>query len=222
NQSPDVLETIQYVKTAAQDTFFGREGRAWKNSPGNRGRACGAWVKRNWLKAQYTRNGALTTGRNTCSSRPVDILGIQFVLPTSCKFCENFSVCPPTQFKATSNCGQPNTVVLISVNCPELIRSWEFLIIGSTPKSTNGASATGPAMVKRYSRFPTRLRSPPGNTICSAGTLIVYGPSRGLLGSFGTTDPSGLRSTTVEVFGRNATGDTERMTNPRRSFSQPI
>ena len=34
------------------------------------------------LYAQYMRKGAFTTGKNTCNSSPVDILGVQLVPAT--------------------------------------------------------------------------------------------------------------------------------------------
>src|ERR1022692_646950 len=108
------------------------------------------------------RNGALTTGKNTCNSSPVDILGVQFVPLTGLRNCENFCLVPPTQFRAMSTAGQPKTTLLIKSNCPELILNCEFLRIGSMPKSTNGARETGPAMVIRYSELATTLKSPPG------------------------------------------------------------
>src|SRR5580658_9140585 len=147
------------------------------------------------------RNGALTTGKNTCNSRPVDILGVQFVPGTGCRYCGNFCVDPPTQLKPASSAGQPKTVLLISSYCPSLILSWESRRIGSTPRSTKGARATGPAMVMRYSKFPTRLKSPPGKTIWSKGTGMVYAPCRGLAGFLGTIEPSGLRNWIEVVFG---------------------
>src|SRR3984957_1888623 len=127
------------------------------------------------------RNGALTTGKNTCSSSPVDILGTQLVLPKVERFCEksgkSFELpgfCPPTQLKVIGSCaGQPKTVPLIRFCSEELIRSCEFLRMGSMPTSMNGASATGPAMVMRYSKLVTKLASPPGKTICSTGTGMV-------------------------------------------------
>src|ERR1700678_1566267 len=119
------------------------------------------------------RNGALTTGKNTCNSRPVDILGVQFVPGTGWRYCGNFCVDPPTQLKPTSRAGQPKTVLLIKSYWVSLIFNWEGLRIGSTPISTNGAKATGPAMVMRYSKLPTKLKSPPGKTIWSSGTGTV-------------------------------------------------
>src|ERR1700674_3037646 len=119
------------------------------------------------------RKGALTTGKKTCNSRPVDILGVQLVPGTGLRNCETFCVDPPTQFSPTSSAGQPKNVLLIRSNCPLLILSCEFLRIGSTPKSRNGARATGPAIVIRYSRLATTLKSPPGKTIWSRGTGIV-------------------------------------------------
>ena len=114
-------------------------------------------------------------GRNTCTSNPVDILGIQLVELTICRFWENAGVCvcPPAQFRAISSAGQPNTVLLMSASCPGLMRSCEPRTMGFIPISTKGAKATGPAMVIRYSRFVTRLASPPGNTIRSTGTGMV-------------------------------------------------
>src|SRR5713226_9153110 len=176
------------------------------------------------------RKGALMTGKNTCSSTPVDILGIQFVLPKTCNNWEKVCLLPPTQFRAISRLGQPKRVFSMSLNCPELIRNCEFLRMGLTPTSINGATATGPAMVIRYSRLVTKLRSQPGKTICSNGMGMVYLgqsgliglPQSGLLGSFGTTEPSGLVSAMTPLLGRKATGVTERMSNPRKSFSPPV
>src|ERR1700690_655427 len=122
------------------------------------------------------RNGALTTGRNTCNSSPVDILGVQLVPLAGLRNWENFCLDPPTQFRPMSRAGQPKTALLIKSNCPELILNCESLRIGSTPKSTNGAKDTGPAMVIRYSALATTLKSPPGKTIWSSGTGTEYPP----------------------------------------------
>src|SRR5579863_2267308 len=119
------------------------------------------------------RNGAFTTGKNTCSSKPVDILGVQLVPATGFRNWEKACFDPPMQFKPMSTAGQPNTVALIKSNCPLLIFNWESLRMGSTPKSTNGATATGPAIVIRYSALLTRLKSPPGKTIWFSGTGTV-------------------------------------------------
>src|ERR1035438_5392192 len=90
------------------------------------------------------------------------------------------------------------------------------------PASTKGTIATGPAIVMRYSRFPNTLRSPPGNTIWSTGIGIVQLPSRGFAGFLGTGVPSGLVSVITLELGRNATGEIERISNPRISFSPPM
>src|SRR5437016_13962156 len=98
------------------------------------------------------------------------------------------------------------------------MRNCEFLRIGLMPISTNGASATGPAIVIRYSRLVTTLVSPPGKTIRCSGSGIVYAPRRGLLGSLGTIEPSGLLRLITLLSGRNATGEVERISKPRRSL----
>src|SRR5215467_15930133 len=104
------------------------------------------------------------------------------------------------------------------------MRSCDIRRIGSKPKSKNGAIATGPAIVIRYSAFETMLKSPPGNVICSTGIGILqqFGSlpvthepcGAGISGFFTTKELSGLRSAIVDEEGRNATGDTERISNP--------
>src|SRR5208337_368850 len=47
-------------------------------------------------------------------------------------------------------------------------------------------------------------------------------PARGFCGSLGTGTPLGLVSVIDPTLGRNATGDTERISKPRRSFSPPM
>src|SRR5215470_549935 len=114
------------------------------------------------------------------------------------------------------------------------MRSCDLRRIGSKPKSKNGAIATGPAIVIRYSAFETMLKSPPGNVICSTGIGILqqFGSlpvgqevgnpgGGGIRGFFTTKELSGLRRAIVDEEGRNATGDTERISNPRISFSPP-
>src|ERR1700722_3657298 len=106
--------------------------------------------------------------------------------------------------------------------CTWAICNCEGRRIESMPVSTNGAMATGPAIVMRYSRFDQALKSPPGNTIWSTGMGIVQFPWRGFDGFLGTGDPSGLvRVITLEL-GRNATGEMERISKPRISFSPPM
>src|SRR5436309_3102476 len=95
--------------------------------------------------------------------------------------------------------GHPKGKSFNAASWPALIRSCEFLSTGSNPKSTNGAIATGPAMVILYSALLTRLKSPPGNEIWSTGTRTVYAGLNGLLGSRGTVDPSGLRRAMLEA-----------------------
>src|ERR1035437_6319416 len=95
-------------------------------------------------------------------------------------------------------------------------------MIASMPVSTKGAIATGPAIVMRYSRFVHTLRSPPGNTIWSTGIGTVQLPSRGLAGFLGTGVPSGLVSVITLELGRNATGEIDRISKQRMSFSPPI
>src|SRR5579871_4924061 len=119
------------------------------------------------------RNGALMTGRKTCNSKPVDMRGVQLVPATGFRYCAKAGivepgapgVCPPMQFKPMSNAGQPKDVLLIKSSWDALTFNWDVRMIGSTPKSTKGAIATGPAMVIRYSALVTILKSPPGNTI---------------------------------------------------------
>jgi hypothetical protein len=106
------------------------------------------------------------TGSIICSSRPVDILGVQFVPESGFRKGENVILVPPTQFSATSSCGHPKMVLLMSFNCPEATRSCDWRRMGTTPRSANGARATGPTIVIRYSALVTRLKSPPGKTIC--------------------------------------------------------
>src|SRR6202021_3086803 len=74
----------------------------------------------------------------------------------------------------------------------------------------------------RYSKFVTRLRSPPGKVIWSTGIGMVKFPRRGFCAFFRTGVPSGLVSVIEPTLGRNATGDTERISKPRRSFSPPM
>src|SRR5215471_3925775 len=129
---------------------------------------------------------------------------------------------PPRQLNVIGSCcGQPKGVVLMVVNWPLLIRNCEGRKMGSNPTSKNGAMATGPAMVMRYSTFPNTLISPPGNVIWSTGMGIVYWlfVPAGRLGFLGTIEPSGFRSATVLEVGKKATGEMERMSKPRISFS---
>src|SRR5437016_5376097 len=173
------------------------------------------------------RNGALMTGSIICNSRPVDMRGVQFVPETGVRNGENgcpvtgLPLDPPTQFSPTSNAGHPNTVLLMSFSWPDAIRNCDCRRIGTTPTSMNGARATGPTIVMRYSTLLTKLKSPPGNTICWMGMGIVYGPARGFLGSFGTAEPSGFTRGITALLARKATGETERMSKPRRSVSPP-
>src|SRR5260370_33972064 len=94
--------------------------------------------------------------------------------------------------------------------------------MGSLHASTNGAIATGPAIVMRYSRFVHTLRSPPGNTIWSTGIGTVQFPNRGLAGFLGTGVPSGFVRVITFELGRNATGEIDRVSKPRMSFSPPM
>src|SRR5580698_8349924 len=98
------------------------------------------------------------TGRNICSSRPVDILGFQLVSPSTDKVCDGDgdSVWPGVQVLAVAVCtssGQPNGVPTTDSNCTCAICNCDGRRMGSIPASTKGASATGPTMVMRYSRF---------------------------------------------------------------------
>src|SRR5260221_4204426 len=168
------------------------------------------------------RKGAFTTGKNTCNSMPVEALGCQLDPPTMFNLCEKLSFGQARHWPLTgSTAGQPKGNSVSAANWPGLIRNCEPLRIGSKPKSTKGAIATGPAIVILYSMFETRFKSPPGKEIWSTGTRTVYAGPNGLLGSLGTVDPSGLRSVIVEAVGRKATGEMDRISNPRRSFSPP-
>src|SRR5580704_2413382 len=116
------------------------------------------------------RNGALITGRNTWSSSPVDIRGRQLVEPSTCRFCEGdgFKTLPRAQVLAVAVCnsvGHPTGVPITVSYCTCAICTCDGRRIGSMPVSTNGAIATGPTMVMRYSRLVTTLKSPPGNVI---------------------------------------------------------
>src|SRR5215469_10264459 len=121
------------------------------------------------------RNGALITGSITCSSRPVDMRGVQFVPDAGFKYGEKLRCCPPTQLNEISRAGHPNNEVLMSLNCPELIRNCDCRMIGSTPTSMKGASVTGPTIAMRYSTLPNVLKSPPGCTMVAIGIGIWYG-----------------------------------------------
>ena len=162
-------------------------------------------------------------GRNTCNSSPVDMRGIQLVDCTICRFCENggFCACPPVQFRAISSAGQPNTVLLISASCPSLMRNCDPRMMGSTPKSD-----------KRRDRN----RSRDGEAVFQIGDQagIATGEhdpldrnrnrvvaSQRIAGIFGNRVPSGLVSVIAPLSGRNATGETERISKPRISFSPP-
>src|SRR5579863_63216 len=148
------------------------------------------------------RKGALTTGRNICNSRPVDIRGFHVVEPRTCRSCEGagFRIAKPAQLYPASSLGHPKGVLITAEYCCAAICSCERRRMGSMPVSTNGAIATGPAMVMRYSRLVTRLRSPPGKTIWSTGIgtvqqLVGWGGFRlalaglqGKLGLAGTGD----------------------------------
>src|ERR1035437_11123550 len=142
------------------------------------------------------RKGALTTGRNICSSMPVETRGLQFVEPKTCRFWEGFGfrMLPPWQLYPAASVGHPKGVPTTWSYCTVAICSCEGRRIGSMPESMKGAIATGPAIVIRYSRFVHTLRSPPGNTIWSTGIGTVQLPSRGLAGFLGTGVPSGLVS----------------------------
>ena len=65
-----------------------------------------------------------------------------------------------------------------SLNWASAVRSWDLRTIGFIPISTNGAIATGPAIVMRYSTFATKLVSPPGITmLCTGiGTVQIWFP----------------------------------------------
>src|SRR5258708_31618412 len=95
-------------------------------------------------------------------------------------------------------------------------------MMGSMPASTKGGIATGPAIVMEYSRFDDTLMSPPGNTIWSTGMGMVQFPCRGLAGFLGTGVPSGFVRVMTFELGRNATGDSDRISKPRMSFSPPM
>src|SRR5215467_7081086 len=172
------------------------------------------------------RKGAFTTGRNICSSSPVDTRGAQFVEFNTCRNCDGFgfSRLPGVHPVAVvgSRFGQPNCVLTTWSYCCDAICSCERRTIGSIPASMKGATATGPAIVMRYSKLPHALKSPPGNTIWSIGIGTLTAPRPGLLGSFNTGLPSGLVRVIAPALGRNATGDTDRMSNPRISFSPPM
>src|SRR5208282_927561 len=102
------------------------------------------------------RKGALTTGRNVCNSSPVDMRATQLVPGTEVRCCEMEgrplvpSSCPPWQEYAVVSVGQPYRVLCKFWNSTGLICNCEVRRMGSVPKSTKGATATGPAMVMRY------------------------------------------------------------------------
>src|ERR1035438_5709121 len=155
------------------------------------------------------RKGALTTGSIVCNSIPVDMRTTQLVPGTGLRFGEKVfgsSLWPPAHTKAVFRLGQPYWVLISVLNCTGLICNCEARRIGSTPASTKGAIATGPAMVIRYSRLPFMLRSPPGVTSCWYGTgifqqLLTHAPEElvktGNLGLAGTKVPSWFRRGTL-------------------------
>src|SRR5450755_1386534 len=139
--------------------------------------------------------------------------GTQLVPGTGLRSLEKFViVCPCSQAYVTGLCsGQPKRVFTSVLYCTGLICNCELRRMGSTPKSTKGAIATGPAMVIRYSRLPCRLRSPPGVVSCWYGTgifqqLLTHCPEElvtaGNRGFEGTKLPSWFRSATVCALGR--------------------
>src|SRR5579871_2619995 len=95
------------------------------------------------------RKGAFTIGSMTCSCNPVDMRGCQLVPGDSCNVCENFSktLFVGSQLNAASSTGQPNGVSFSVLYCCGVIFSCDWRMTGSRPRSTNGASTTGPAMV---------------------------------------------------------------------------
>src|SRR5690348_6856335 len=100
-------------------------------------------------------------GKNTCSSSPKEARGCQLDPLSTVRFWEKLSRCAPRHCPLTGSTeGQPNGTWFSDANCPLLIFNCDDLSTGSTPKSTNGAMATGPAIVIRYSALLTRLKSP--------------------------------------------------------------
>src|ERR1035437_48300 len=95
------------------------------------------------------RNGAFTIGSMTCSCRPLDMRGCQFVPGDSWSVSGNFSkiLLLGSQLNAAFRAGQPNGVVFRVLYCCGVIFSCDCRRTGSRPTSTNGASTTGPAMV---------------------------------------------------------------------------
>src|SRR6266852_3848530 len=166
------------------------------------------------------RKGALTTGSMVCNSIPVDMRTTQLVPGTGLRFGEKVffgSLAPPLQVKplpAYGASGQPKNVSFKVWNWNWLICNCELRRIGSTPASTKGAMATGPAMVMRYSRLPFKLRSPPGVTSCRYGIGILTqlltgtqlplasGPTGGPAGFLGTNAPVGVLRATLWALGR--------------------
>src|SRR5208282_4087801 len=177
------------------------------------------------------RKGALTTGSMVCNSSPVDIRTVQLVPGTGLRYCGMLlMVWPPEHAYDVwgPRIGQPNSVLCRVSYWTGLICNCEVRRIGSTPVSTKGAMATGPAMVMRYSKLPCRLRSPPGVTSWRNGTgilkqLLAHAPEAvtptGKRGLAGTKVESAFRSATAWVLGRYAMGETVRISKPRRSFS---
>ena len=163
-------------------------------------------------------------GRNTCNfqsggharnpvrgAHDLQILGERRILR-----------CPPAQFRAISSAGQPKTVVLMSASCPGLIRSCDPLTMGFMPTSTKGASATGPAMVnpvfqiRDQAGIATRKHNPLhwNRNGVAAAQRICWDP-------WGRRCHPGCAERLLLLSGRNATGDTERISKPRISFSPP-
>src|SRR3954447_15721404 len=95
------------------------------------------------------RNGALITGKNICSSSPVETRGFQLLALNTCRYWAGVGLrtLPPTQLNPASSCGQPNGVLITWLYCAFAICNCERRMIGSIPVSTNGTIATGPAIV---------------------------------------------------------------------------
>src|SRR3989304_5381273 len=90
------------------------------------------------------RNGALTTGITTCSSRPVDIRGTQLVPETTRRLGGKVRETLPTQLKEASRTGQPKGLALRSASWEGFTFSWEGRAMAFRPKSAKAARVTGP------------------------------------------------------------------------------
>src|SRR5262249_38606023 len=172
-------------------------------------------------------------GRSTWSSSPVDMRGTKFVPGTVFMSAGNFTLVPPSHWKATSE-GQPYNVLFSCVR--ELGATWscDWRRTPTVPTSANGARVIGPSTWMRYSMLAKAEVSPPGSVMLLTAMGTITLPRLGLVGSTGTWVPSGLvRKKQFGGFvcwqlggtmgtGTKTYGETVRTSKPRKSPSPPI